>query len=60
MNCGWHASTERSMSSLSMEFRDEPSEATGLVIVATSAATEAAGPPIVKTSNKLHDCEDAC
>jgi len=34
---------------LMMEFRDEPSDAPVLLIVATSAATEVRGPPIVKS-----------
>jgi len=40
------------MTSLLMEFRDKPSETPALLIVVTSAATEASGPPIVKSSKK--------
>jgi len=40
------------MTLLLMEFRDKPSEAPALLIVAMSAATERRGPPIVKSSKK--------
>jgi len=36
------------MTSLLMEFRDKPSDAPALLIVATSAATDK-GPPLVKS-----------
>jgi len=52
MNCGWGTSPGRDMTLLLMEFRDKPSEAPAVLIVATSAATEAMGPPIVKSSKK--------
>jgi len=42
----------RDMTSLFIEFRDKPSKVPALLIDATSAATEARGPPILKSSKK--------
>ena len=41
MNRGWKTSPEREMTSLLMELRDKPSEAPEVLMVSTSAATEA-------------------
>jgi len=46
----WQTSPEREMTLLLIEFRDNLSDAPALLIVATSAATDLMGPPILKSS----------